>query len=395
MERLQWYLDALKPGGEDPYLVDGKMISTAKVIRDCGSGKTDEMKTMIMNGPPWDTPLYEKPTQNWQCLPDEVVQDGEFRLKKSPNNFRIYGKNCNDYCEVSHSAAFVKERPCYYNNCIKIDPRVDCPGPFGNVVGKGYAVSQGKFDGQKIKCQYDIDQLTSTCEAATAWTKYKQSLDVNYYPDETFMLKLCAKSVPGVDGIGVETDKSLCPKDINGNTPYKQCSRINSCPMCRDWALKNKDKSDTVMRDYCAANSTKDTWGNPQFSDPACMCINASQDPNFETLNKRVGTGGYGCWYPPCQNFELDKYLVPSIHRITTEQRSTCPNVCKIDWNIVDSDVDINNINQHIDCNAPPQPPPKPDSDTSKWLEKHKLAVTVAAGSISIAVVAVGVILIL
>jgi len=134
-----------------------------------------------------------------------------------------------------------------------------------------------------------------------------------------------------------------CNVDPETGEPFEKCSKFRATGdegnFCRIW-LNSQDEitQRTAIQEYCL--------NHPDSGD--CKCISRTSDPIYNDVVDSLVANPIndGCWWKPCKN--SDVYLVtPDL------ANPTCPeNICQSIINVVDveNDVDINNIQQNIQC---------------------------------------------
>lgn len=272
-------------------------------------------------------------------------------FKTQRSNFPTYmGHKCSDYLFYCVEPTV----PCGYTGGIQ-DPKVDevscgwgcskqnvCLKPNRQEANIGLS-SRGEdpliyitwnVAPPNLRCIYDLDKI-DTAAQINALMRIFPEIQVNHV-----MRAFCTQPV------------STCS---NGTD---QCSRLNSLDesggMCREWMarLPSDTYRDSVMREYCLHNNTKD-----------CQCINRTQSKEFNSLQGEMNAltlASTRCWYKPCQD---NSNLL-----LHVEQQQECnANICQ---SIIDAhaegNVTIKGNKSSISCNfnktlqQPPPPTPTP-----------------------------------
>lgn len=244
----------------------------------------------------------------------------------------------------------------YQSGCVKFDKNT-CPAA-GSAAAKGaVAVNSGLWADRKIDCTYDRNEIISKCKNIQAWhdLKKKESGDDQWW-DEELLTEFCGRA------------------DANDGTK----PNMLTCSTCKSWARSpfGKYKADEIMMRWC---------GERPADDVACKCIKLANDTKFDVM-QREGRASASCWYGPCSDLSLDKYLTPSYY---VEAQKNCPNVCGIFWSFyANGQIDIGDVDISQECakvRPPPTPKPTPadDGKALMWIKTHP--VETGAGAIALA----------
>lgn len=246
---------------------------------------------------------------------------------------------------------------CYGQKCRRIraeDPDV-CPNLAGIAPADALTThpnTLGATHGNTIRCRYNIDQLSTSCEAATRWTKARrkdlmdgeqhingQAAGLWFHTD--LMTKLCGRNAK--DGVG-------CPRvsaQQIGPDGKVVCSNLNACQLCKDWIKTPEGASqvDGIIDTYCASRPFDlYHYDDPTKSDPTCKCRFVYDKPGFTDK-----TAPPGCFYKPCIDKGFDAYLVPKSHWDLDVAK--CPDFCAQIIDVSDAGtVDIHDINWSLSC---------------------------------------------
>lgn len=316
---------------------------------------------------------------NWKWTPNICHGSGhpepgpEYLMWK--DTFNTKGdSSCGDFNQKNQCEGNYKARQWAY---IRKDEPSVCPNVGGKPCG-AESFTPGTYDPQKrIKCYYTADQLTIGCDDITNYTNAKrQELvengtlleeDRESWFDSALMKKVCSQQSNG-----------KCPAQSMTVNGEKVCSNLVGCDLCRQWALRY-DKtgvSDSMMQTWCDSHFDVNSPNDPTKSDPACKCLKLAQ---YATKVKQM-TADPRCWFGPCQDKNLEQYLVPSTVR---PDPASCPeNICNQIIDLEDStDVDISDMNLKMDCGGskPDEPEPDPEPDEKKKTNKRLF---IAAGGL-------------
>lgn len=259
------------------------------------------------------------------------------------------------------------------HRCVALLPSVDCPifGPA--VASKAAAVDSTKYN-RNYTCTYDTSQLAATCAAATGYTNYiREQKGDHFWFDDDLMYSMCSKRADP----GSCPDKASGYKDANGII----CSNMIACPLCQEWAASNQATAtgmklgDQVMKAWCAEHSTT---ASPETGDPACQCINRDY---MSIVQKMQGAkiADPLCWFTPCVDHQLKRYLVPSDQRAPSCPDSICTQVIDFAGN---QGIETEDMQQYMNCGGTsPTPTPSKKSIWDSLSSGQKIGV-IAGGSI-------------
>lgn len=310
------------------------------------------------------------------CLPDEVVWEPTTMTQHT-----ISRDGTSSSCTSDKS-----KTDCLTKYCSKLLPGVDCDS-LGTVPAFSVAsIAPHAYDGRQYECRYRKADVASSCKATTAYTEYGRDVtgDPKWF-DQELMQEMCS----------TRADPKSCPPTSSSYKPDGKeitCANMIACPLCREWVKSDqgKDAADAKMRDWCTNHTDMEAVDDPTKSDPACQCINGVMSEKYERIAAAANSENPGCWYTPCKDPEIMKYMVPSEYR---EPKLPCPTSCTINWNIIDSsDIDIDDVYQYIEgCNIiKPDPKPEPDDDDDdenvikKWFKENKKTILIGSGAIVI-----------
>lgn len=241
-----------------------------------------------------------------------------------------------------------------------VNPDQPCP-KFGSQAG---AMIGSATEPKKYSCNYDGDAIARSCADTSAYIEYYREAQKNPFAfDDRFMRAMCAQRAKPESC----PDKESKYLDAEGK-PI--CSNMVACPMCQEWAASSTSTAigmglaDQAMKEWCNGHSIPSAAEDQTVSDPACLCINRDYTPIMQKM-QTVKMVDPLCWYKPCVDRQLKRYLVPSDQR-----KPSCPdNVCT---QIVDmahnKGVSIDDMNQYMNCGTvkpkpEPEPGPNPNPD--------------------------------
>lgn len=255
--------------------------------------------------------------------------------------------------------------------CSTVDPQTECP-VFGDQVARvtGDRSLQGLLGAShKYTCNYDANKVASTCKATSDYTKYVRERDKDPFKfDDAFMRIMCAQ----------QADPATCPdkesKYVDKTTGKPICGNMVACPLCQEWAASSistttgKALADQAMKEWCSAHSVPSSAEDQTVSDPACLCINRDYTEMIKQMQGFKGADPL-CWYRPCVDRQLKRYLVPSDQRTPTCPDKLCTQIIDFAGN---QGISIEDMNQYMNCGTVdpnpkpgPQPKPKPYPDTT------------------------------
>jgi len=159
------------------------------------------------------------------------------------------------------------------------------------------------------------------------------------------------------------------PDGTQQSGAFKMSSRFvgtgsgGDAEMCRSWVNRNLGDSDvsgmvtTVMTEWCRDHP----WM------PECTCLTRDNkdgygDPMFQQLYIGMGKDPVGCWWEPCSesSWNTGNMLVEPENIAPGDCGDTCSNITIV---IASDDIDLDDINQNMECNITEDDIPYSDYD--------------------------------
>ena len=257
---------------------------------------------------------------------------------------------------------------CYGQKCARIKADKVCPTLGKDGVKSTTARPQkigtiADVQGRRVVCTYDVASLSSDCKSAAEWTRKRREelaaadlmknpahdghtidgKDMSKWFHRDLMMSLCDKRAP--EGVECKNGK------YKGKDGKPECSNVMACDLCRQWATTTdwgKVETDKMISGWCddPLHFDPKKFDDPKSSDPACRCYRIHQKPPEATYTAMPEAR---CWYPGCQDFDMETSLVPSSVRDGKDVK--CEAFCAQLINFIDDGVvEIGDINLNLSC---------------------------------------------